>query len=100
MTEKTWKTFQATHPFIILSTPHFLGDLRGLGYKTFSPYIDESYDDVEEDGLRFKMVMDEVERFANMTDDEVHEFQNNVKDILEFNHNKLRTKKPVLYRIL
>jgi hypothetical protein len=100
VTEKTWKTFQAFHPFIVLSTPHFLKDLRHLGYKTFSPFIDESYDDVEEDGLRFKMVMDEVERFANMTDDQVYEFQNNVKDILEFNNKVLLTKKPAVTRIL
>ena len=99
-TEKTWKTFQGFHPFIIMSTPHFLKDLRHLGYRTFAPYIDESYDDTENDELRFKKVMDEVERIANMSDNQVYDFQQNVKKILEFNSKMLRTKKPAFVRVL
>jgi hypothetical protein len=99
-TEKTWKAFQAFHPFIMLTTPHFLKDIRHLGYRTFSPYIDESYDDIEDDALRFKRVMDEVERIANMTDKQVYDFQQNVKKILEFNSKMMRTKKPEFVRAL
>ena len=99
-TEKTWKTFQGFHPFIMLTTPHFLKDIRHLGYRTFSPYIDESYDDIENDELRFKKVMDEVERIANMSDNQVYDFQQNVKKILEFNNKMLRTKKPEFVRVL
>ena len=99
-TEKTWKAFQAFHPFIMLTTPHFLKDIRHLGYRTFSPYIDESYDDIEDDALRFKRVMDEVERIANMTDKQVYDFQQNVKKTLEFNSKMMRTKKPEFVRAL
>ena len=99
-TEKTWKAFQAFHPFIMLTTPHFLKDIRHLGYRTFSPYIDESYDDIEDDALRFKRVMDEVERIANMTDKQVYDFQQNVKKTLEFNSKMMRTKKPEFVRVL
>jgi hypothetical protein len=99
-TEKFWKTFQGTHPFIVLSTPHYLKGIRHLGYKTFSPYIDESYDDIEDDQLRFKKVMDEVERIANMTDDQVFNFQQQTKKTLEFNLKLMKTKKPTLVRVL
>lgn len=99
-TEKFWKTFQGTHPFIMLSTPHYLKGIRHLGYKTFSPYIDESYDDIEDDQLRFKKVMDEVERIANMTDDQVFNFQQQTKKTLEFNLKLMKTKKPTLVRVL
>lgn len=99
-TEKTWKAFQGFHPFIMLTTPHFLKDLRHLGYRTFAPYIDESYDDIEDDQLRFKKVMDEVERIANMSDNQVYDFQQNVKKTLEFNSKMLRTKKPEFIRVL
>ena len=71
-----------------------------MGYRTFSPYIDESYDDIEDDALRFKRVMDEVERIANMTDKQVYDFQQNVKKILEFNSKMMRTKKPEFVRAL
>jgi hypothetical protein len=99
-TEKFWKTFQGFHPFIVLSTPHYLKDIRNLGYRTFSPYIDESYDDVENDTLRFKKVMDEVERIANMTDNQVYDFQQNVSKILQFNYKMMKTKKPTFVRVL
>jgi hypothetical protein len=84
----------------VLSTPHYLKGIRHLGYKTFSPYIDESYDDIEDDQLRFKKVMDEVERIANMTDDQVFNFQQQTKKILEFNLKLMKTKKPTLVRVL
>lgn len=99
-TEKFWKTFQGYHPFIVMTTPHFLKDIRHLGYKTFAPYIDESYDDVEDDGLRFKMVMDEVEKICNMNDDQVYRFQLNVNKILQFNRKLMLTKKPEFVRVL
>lgn len=100
LTEKLNKTFQGLHPFILMSTPHFLSDLRTLGYKTFHPYIDETYDTIEDDGLRFKMVMDEVERFAKMRDSQVFEFQHNTKDILLHNYNLLKTKSRSIVRVL
>lgn len=100
LTEKLNKTFQGLHPFILMSTPHFLSDLRTLGYKTFHPYIDETYDMIEDDGLRFQKVMDEVERFAKMRDSQVFEFQHNTKDILLHNYNLLKTKSRSIVRVL
>lgn len=90
--EKLWKCFQGTHPFIVLSTPHFLRDLRSLGYKTFGPFIDESYDDEFDDAKRFKKVMDEVERICNFTDEEELRFQKNVRLALSHNYNLLCTR--------
>jgi len=44
-TEKTFKPIVAMQPFIILSCPGYLEFLKTLGYKTFSKWFDESYDD-------------------------------------------------------
>lgn len=33
------------HPFIVYGSPFTLKSLRELGFKTFSPFIDESYDE-------------------------------------------------------
>jgi hypothetical protein len=44
--------------------------------------------------------MDEVERIANMSDNQVYDFQQNVKKTLEFNSKMLRTKKPEFIRVL
>lgn len=44
-TEKIFKSIIMGHPFIVNAARGFLAHIRSLGYKTFSPLIDESYDD-------------------------------------------------------
>ena len=34
----------SSKPFIVLGSKHFLKNLRSIGFKTFHPVIDESYD--------------------------------------------------------
>lgn len=97
-TEKTWKTIRAKHPFVMLSTPQTLKGLRDLGYKTFHPYINESYDEIYDDQERFYAVMDEVERLANMTDEETTVWLENVQPIAQYNYDLLKTKDYFLVR--
>lgn len=44
VSEKTFKPIACMHPFIILGNRGSLAKLRELGYKTFSGFIDETYD--------------------------------------------------------
>ena len=44
VTEKTAKPLMAGRPFIMLGGSNYLKQLRQLGFQTFSPVIDESYD--------------------------------------------------------
>ena len=48
LSEKTYRCFALLHPFILMGRPHSLVELRKQGYKTFSPFIDESYDEEED----------------------------------------------------
>lgn len=91
-TEKTWKVIRAKHPFVMLSTPQSLKGLRDLGYKTFHPYINETYDEIYDDQERFYAVMDEVERLANMSEDETRTWLENVQPIAQYNFDLLKTK--------
>jgi hypothetical protein len=79
--EKTFKPIAFMHPFILMSQPYSLQILRDLGYKTFHPYIDESYDDECNDMRRIGLIENEIEKFSNKTKSEKIEFLNNVKDI-------------------
>jgi len=45
-TEKTFKPIKYKHPFILVGAPKSLQYLRKKGYKTFSNWFDESYDDI------------------------------------------------------
>lgn len=88
-TEKTFKPISCKHPFILVSRPGSLEQLRILGYKTFSPYIDESYDEIENDEDRLEIIMNEVEKLCRYTNLEWLKFQENVQPILEHNFNML-----------
>jgi hypothetical protein len=93
LTEKTFKVIATKHPFILLQWPGTLKSLRRMGYKTFHPYIDESYDVIEDDVLRLNAIMDEVERLSKYTDEQWLEFQHNIESILLHNFNVLQASK-------
>ena len=92
ITEKTYKPIIAKHPFIIVSYPGTLKFLREIGYKTFSPFIDETYDEIEDCDIRLKTIVSEIERLCRMSDDQWITWQNNIKEIVEHNHNIIVNK--------
>jgi len=65
-TEKIYKALLSERPIIVFSTPYFLKELKQLGYKTFSPYIDESYDDIKNESDRLQAIVNEIERINNL----------------------------------
>jgi hypothetical protein len=82
LSEKVWKPIGHCQPFILAGPSKSLEHIRErFGYKTFHPYIDESYDMEEDDLKRLKMIQIEIDKFANKTKEEKDEFLNNVKDI-------------------
>jgi hypothetical protein len=89
LTEKTYKPIAMKHPFILLAPVHSLRMLRERGYKTFSPFIDESYDEIENDNLRLQAVAEEVKR---LSESDLVEFTYQIKDIVEHNERILRTQ--------
>jgi hypothetical protein len=99
-TEKTWRCVRLKHPFILVTTPHVLADLRELGYKTFHPYINEEYDSIEDEYSRITAIMNEVERLCGMTDQETTEWLANVSSICEYNYKLLKSRKyPIVYQV-
>jgi len=91
--EKTFKPIGERHPFILVNPPYSLSKLREIGYQTFNPYINESYDQELDDDKRLKMILDEVERLCNLTDNELAYFLANVSPICDHNQQVLRNKK-------
>ena len=85
LTEKAFKPIVNLQPFVIIAYPGALTLLRKLGFKTFSGFIDESYDDEPDEVKRIHMVYTEIQRIANMSIDEIHDWYWNMKDILEHN---------------
>lgn len=92
LSEKTFKVIAAKHPFILVSRPNILQAVRDCGYKTFHPYINESYDTIMDDELRLIAVMNETERLCNLTDKEYITLQENINSILDHNYEVLKNK--------
>lgn len=84
--EKIYKPIILGHPFIIVGRPFSLKTLKDMGYKTFSPFIDERYDSIQDDDERLKFVIDEISRLCNMDLITVQAWQKNIKPIVD--HNK------------
>lgn len=91
--EKIFKPIMMCHPFILVSRPNSLYYLKKIGYKTFSPFIDESYDNIENNGDRLLAIVKEVERINNFTRDEKVNWLKNVLPIAVSNYLTLKTKK-------
>jgi hypothetical protein len=86
VTEKTYKCLAVKHPFVVFGRPNFIKGLHKLGFKTFSPYFNESYDDIIDDDERFDVVFNEVERLINLSDDEWLDILRNIEPILHHNY--------------
>ena len=85
ITEKTYRAILFKHPFIIAGCPGSIKALQERGFKTFSPWIDESYDSIKDDNARLDAIVAEVERLCNFTDEQWIEWQNGIKEIVEHN---------------
>jgi len=96
LTEKTFKPISLKMPFIIIGQPGTLDRLRLLGYKTFSSIWDESYDGVLDPIDRMLKICDLVEQLSKLSTEDLKEKINNAKDILDFNYNLLKTRRPEL----
>lgn len=87
--EKVYKPIAMMQPFLLVARPNSIRMLKEHGYKTFHPYIDESYDSIEEDGVRMQAIIDEVKRLSNQTPLEWLIWCSNVKSIVEYNQKHL-----------
>lgn len=89
-TEKTWKCIASKKPFMVATTPFFLRGIKQLGFKTFSPFIDESYDEIVDNKERLNIVADEAIRISKLPLDEYNQILVNCNDICEYNYNMLK----------
>jgi hypothetical protein len=85
ITEKTWRNVYWDKPFILIGQKNSLIKFRSFGYKTFYPYIDETYD-ITSDEKRLFRALSELERIVKLSDDKKLELLNSLKPV--FKHNK------------
>lgn len=73
ISEKIYKPIAAEKPFIVFSEQGYLKALRELGFSTFSPYIDESYDNELDPKSRISLIIQEIKRINELPYEEYQE---------------------------
>ena len=67
VTEKLLRPIACGVPFIAVSTPGCLTYLKDYGFKTFSPFINEDYDQEPDSLKRLHMIIAEMTRIAKLS---------------------------------
>ena len=88
-TEKEIKPILAKHPFVIYNLPGVLQHLRNMGFLTFSPWFDESYDTERDDWTRLTKIVNEVKRLAAIPTDNWDSMILDMIPVMEHNYNRL-----------
>jgi hypothetical protein len=92
ITEKTYKAIVGRVPFILVGLTGSLSALRKRGYQTFHPYIDETYDTIENDEARLNAIMNEIDRLVKFSKEEWLAWQANIIPIVEHNFKLIRSR--------
>ena len=86
--EKTFKSFYAYRPFILLAPPRTLQLVRDLGFRTFGDFWDESYDEELDHAKRLEKVYKVVTKILATPEVRLKQMLIEMEEILV--HNKLQ----------
>jgi len=86
ITEKVFKPILLKKPFIIVSTPNFFVDFKKLGFKSFSPLINERYDSKLDNATRMRYISKEIYRINRLSAAEMNLLIDKCKPIAEHNY--------------
>jgi hypothetical protein len=98
VTEKIINPMTVLQPFIVVAASGYLKHIRSLGFKTFDGFIDESYDDIINDGERYIAICNEIDRLSKIDLNIIHNWYLSIKDILVYNRNHIlnwKTKQSI-----
>jgi hypothetical protein len=73
----------------MVNKPGALKELHNLGFKTFTPFINEEYDTIENDSERMEFIYSEILRLNSLSIEEIHNWYKSIYDILIYNRNLL-----------
>lgn len=83
--EKTFKPIYNMHPFLFLGNPYSLKKLREFGYKTFSNWWDESYDEELDYLLRIKKISKVMQEIATWSHEKCAQITQEMEEVLIHN---------------
>lgn len=87
LTEKSFKPICLRMPFVLVGTAGSLSYLKKYGFKTFSDFWDESYDNEPNEARRIEMIADVLKRLNSLSLTQKQELFNATIPVLEHNYN-------------
>jgi len=100
VTEKPLRSFFYKKPFIMMNRQYDLRYIRSMGYKTFSPIIDESYDNIYNHSSRMAAICTEIKRLMNKPFTEFKKDIKQLEDICDHNYMIYQTQREKLEKYL
>ncbi len=100
--EKHARPMYSLQPFVVYGEPNTLKAFKEMGYKTYSNWIDESYDETYDDQLRFNKVVAVVESINAMSRVELSKMLKEMLPTLLHNiehHNKRVNELEIEYNL-
>ena len=95
ISEKTLRPLSCKRMFIIVGAPNTLELLKNKGFETWSDIVDESYDKILDNELRFLTVMKSIRHFCLLPLCEVKQYMKANQDRLEHNYQQLIALKNI-----
>ena len=89
ITEKTLRAIMQQRMFLIVGPTGSLANLKNKGFKTFDPWIDEDYDDIEDPFVRMHMILAEINRLTDLPLDTIQGYMLECNDTIEHNRTHL-----------
>jgi hypothetical protein len=89
--EKTWKGIISFRPFVLVSVPNSLENLRNFGFKTFDHWWDESYDIIQDPVDRLLAITDIISYVAEKPKKDLIKMLYEMEPILKYNYNHYYT---------
>lgn len=85
--EKIYKPILMGHPFLLMSAPNALAQLKQFGFKTFSDYWDESYDTIDDLVARANAIVNIIDKLSKCTPAELVHLRQDMLPILRHNQS-------------
>jgi hypothetical protein len=89
LSEKIFKPISNLQPFLVFGDYLTLAELKRLGFKTFEPFIDESYDSEIDPKKRILLLEKELLKLKNIPIEELHNWYYSIIDILLYNQKHI-----------
>jgi len=88
LTEKTLRPIACGKPFLLAATPGSLDYLRSYGFKTFSPWIDESYDKILDPVRRLQSIVESMKKFSALPQEQKNQALVEMQSVCKHNRER------------